>query len=79
MRKSIADLKQAKSVAFAIAHTQKRKGIPIRTLGKGTGWIIKATQAIEDKIPEIFGDFNERVVITNIDELTQRWSKELST
>jgi len=44
-RMSITDLKTKKSVAFAIAHTQKKEGMPTRgsfkysTTGKRTGWI----------------------------------------
>lgn len=78
MRKKISDVKEAKSIAFAIAHTQKKVGMTIKSMGKGSSWITRATEAIEEKIPELFGEFNERVVITNIDELIQKWSKELS-
>lgn len=78
MRMGISELRQQKSVAFAIAYKQKQVGMPIRTRGMGTHWIMKATQAIEEKIPELFGDFNEHVVITNIDELISKWNKDLT-
>ncbi len=78
-RKGISDLKKAKSIAFAIAHTQIKTGMPIRTKGAGTGWITKAITKMEERVPELFGDYNERMVIANIDELTQKWSKQLST
>ena len=45
LRMGISDMKEAKSVAFSIAHTQKKKGMPAKTGGKGTGWIDEALRA----------------------------------
>jgi len=38
--------KEAMSVAFAIANKHKKSGMPLRTRGRGTGWIAKATDNI---------------------------------
>jgi len=55
-RMAVADLKEAKSVAFAIAHTQKKEGMPTRgalsysSTGKRTGWV---SEAIEKAGPKL--------------------------
>lgn len=51
-RLNIADARQGKSVAFAIAYKQKYKryGMPIRTRGKGTGWLTRAMEMHDNDI-----------------------------
>lgn len=44
---------EALSVAFAIANKHKKTGMPIRTQGRGTGWILKATDNIMPQFVDV--------------------------
>jgi len=63
-RMNISDLKKAKSIAFAIAETQKKEGMPTRgsfsytTTGKRTGWI----QEVFDRNEGLIAEFMFRYV-----------------
>jgi hypothetical protein len=50
---SVSDAKEAKSIAFAIAHTQKRHGMPAVTGGQGTKWISDAIETAEKKFDSL--------------------------
>ena len=76
-RKGITDLKKAKSVAFAIAHVQKRVGMQIRTHGQGTGWIDKAIERIDEKLDSMFSDQITETVSLTVDTLVKRWNEKL--
>jgi hypothetical protein len=78
MRKRITDIKKAKSIAFAIAHTQKKEGMPIRTGGLGSDWIGKAVLQIEEKLVQSIGEEHTRSLEADIKDLTKEWSKKLT-
>ena len=79
-RMAITDLRTKKSVAFAIAHTQKKEGMPTRgsyqysTTGKRTGWINDAFEKnlnnIGDYIRQFYSEFMraemENVITRNL-------------
>jgi hypothetical protein len=79
-RMAITDLRTKKSVAFAIAHTQKKEGMPTRgsfafsSTGKRTGWINDAFEknigSIGDFVRQFYGEFvrteMENVITRNI-------------
>jgi hypothetical protein len=77
MRKGISDMKRAKSIAFAIAHTQKHIGMPINTKGEGTHWIARASETIEEKLTAILGEMAGFVVM-DIEDLAQKWTTLLT-
>lgn len=82
-RMGITDLKTKKSVAFAIAHTQKREGMPTSgafkytTTGQRTGWINEALtkniDTIGGFIKQFYAEFMraefENVITKNIKAL----------
>ncbi len=79
MRKRISDIKQAKSIAFAIAYTQKKKGMPIKTDGLGSSWITKAVSKIEEKLIQVIGEEHALDVNRTVKDLTKEWSKKLTS
>jgi hypothetical protein len=62
-RMAVSDLKQAKSIAFAIAHTQKKEGMPtvgslgFSSTGRRTEWINEALNKNLDKIGSYIRQF----------------------
>lgn len=66
LRMGIGDPRMQKSIAFAIARTQKRKGMPIRTEGKGTQWIDKTKEGVERRLTPLFSDLAEEYIAKTI-------------
>ena len=60
LRMGINDEKQQKSVAFAIAEAQKKRGMPLRTAGLGTQWADKASEGLT--LEPIFAELAETYV-----------------
>jgi len=68
-RMNISDMKKAKSIAFAIAHTHKKRGMPspgsyaFTQTGKRTDWIndaiLKNTELIGEIVRRIYREFME--------------------
>lgn len=77
-RMAITDLKEAKSVAFAIAHTHKKEGMPsfgskqYSSTGKRTGWIMESLINNRDHIGavilRIMGDAVTKLITANIEK-----------
>lgn len=53
---------EALRVAFAIATKHKQRGMPLRTRGKGTGWITKGTDKIMPELLNLTGRYVGGVV-----------------
>ncbi len=76
-RMAITDLKEAKSVAFAIAHTHKKEGMPsLRSkeyskTGKRTGWVTETLANNADQlgsfIEKLMGDVLIRSITATIE------------
>jgi len=72
------DLVRAKSVAFAIAHKQKREGMPTRgsyrfsSTGKRTGWINDALEKNKDKIGEYVRQFYREFMTAEMESVLNR-------
>ena len=66
LRMGVGDPRMQKSIAFAIARTQKRKGMPIRTDGKGTAWIDKTKEGVEKRLTPLFSDLAEEYILNTI-------------
>jgi len=83
-RMNIQDEKKSLSVAFAIAHTQKKHGMPTpgsykySSSGKRTEFIEDAFKMGEDKINEAISDMAFNMLTVNIDVLIKKWNYELN-
>jgi hypothetical protein len=83
-RMGIEDEKKALSVAFAIAHTQKKEGMPTRgsysytSTGKRTDWITEAFKRDEDKITEAVSDMAFNMLTVKLDTLIEKWQISLN-
>ena len=84
-RMNIQDEKKSLSVAFAIAHEQKKHGMPTpgsykyTSSGKRTEFIEDAFKRSEDKINEAISDMAFNMLTVNIDVLINKWQTELNT
>lgn len=58
---SVSDVKEAKSIAFAIAHTQIKKGMPRGTQGQGSKWISEAIEGAKGKFDQANQEHYERI------------------
>jgi len=82
---NIQDEKKSLSVAFAIAHTQKKHGMPTpgsykySSSGKRTEFIEDAFKMGEDKINEAISDMAFNMLTVNIDVLIKKWNYELNS
>ena len=71
-------------VAFAIAKTQKKEGMPTRgsytysNTGKRTEWIEDAFKRDEDKITEAIREMCYNLLSVQIDTLLKKWNIELN-
>ena len=83
-RMNINDEKKSLSVAFAIAHTQKKEGMPtagsfkFSTTGTRTQFIGDAFQKNEDKIKEALSDMVFNLLTVQIDVLLNKWNMQLN-
>lgn len=68
-RMAISDIGKAKSVAFAIANTQKQKGMPYKTQGEGSKWIDSAVKEAEPELENIFETLSEDFITQNLTQL----------
>jgi len=84
IRMGIDNEKKALSVAFAIAHTQKKQGMPTRgsysytSTGKRTEFVSDAFKRDEDKITEAISDMAFNILTVKIDTLIDKWQLELN-
>jgi hypothetical protein len=72
LRMGISDPRQQKSVAFAIATAQKKKGMPLRTLGQGTKWADKASDELS--LEPIFADLAETYVSKSLTTMAKEFN-----
>ena len=72
LRMGINDPRQQKSVAFAIATAQKKKGMPLRTSGQGTQWADKASDSIQ--LDPIFADLAETYVASGLTKMAKEFN-----
>jgi hypothetical protein len=83
-RMNINDEKKSLSIAFAIAHTQKKEGMPtsgsykFSSTGQRTDWIGEAFRAGEDKIKEAISDMVFSLLTVQIDVLISKWNLTLN-
>ena len=78
-RMNIEDDKKSLSIAFAIAHTQKKSGMPtpgsykFSSTGKRTGWVTDAFSNGEDKITETVRELGHNMFVIKLDTLLDKW------
>ena len=83
-RMGIDNEKKALSVAFAIAHTQKKHGMPTpgsyaySSTGKRTEWIGDAFKRDESKIVEVVEAMAFNMLTVKLDTLIEKWQIELN-
>jgi len=83
-RMGIENDKKALSVAFAIAHTQKKQGMPTQgsyrfsRTGKRTEWVGDALKNNEDKISEVISSMAFNLLTVKLDVLIKKWQIELN-
>lgn len=83
-RMGIQDEQKSLSVAFAIAKTQKKEGMPTYSsysfsrTGKRTDWVEEAFRKNEEKITEAIRDMGYGVLTASIDVLLAKWNLELN-
>ncbi len=76
LRMGISDEKTVKSVAFAIATEQKKRGMPLRTEGKGTKWADNANEAAQEQIGDLFEDLSETFIMQGLRDLAEKYNRE---
>ena len=83
-RMGIEDEKKSLSVAFAIAHSQKKHGMPTpgsykySSTGKRTDFIEEAFNEGEDKIDEAISQMAFNLLSVKVDVLIKEWQYELN-
>lgn len=74
-RMAIGDLKEAKSIAFAIAHTQKQKGMPFKTQGEGSHWADSAAKEAEPELESLFDGLAEDFITKNLTQISHEFNR----
>lgn len=83
-RMNISDSKKSLSIAFAIATTQKKYGMPTPAsvfyskTGKRTEWIEEAFKRDESKIREAISNMAFNMLTVNLDVILNKWQIELN-
>jgi len=83
-RMGISDNKKSLSVAFAIANTQKKSGMPTpgsyryTSTGKRTGWVEEALRKGENKITTTVREVTNNYLKINLDAMISQWQIELN-
>jgi len=84
IRMAISDEKKSLSVAFAIATSQKKYGMPTSastfysSTGKRTEFVSDAFKRDEDRITEVISDMAFNILTVKIDTLIDKWQLELN-
>jgi len=79
VRMGIENDKKSLSIAFAIASTQKKQGMPTRgsysysSTGKRTDWIEEAFKRDESKIREAISNMAFNILTVNLDVILNKW------
>jgi len=75
LRMGISDERTVKSVAFAIATEQKKRGMPLRTNGAGTKWADQATEASQEKVSDLFDDLSETFILQGLKDMANNFNQ----
>ena len=80
-RMKISNLKRQKSIAFAIAETQKtkKKGMPISTRGRGTSWLTKMLDRHDQDVLKFVEQWADKEMEIIFDNFIRESQKKLST
>ena len=84
-RMEISDSKKAKSVAFAIANTHKKEGMPSKKsrrfskTGKRTGFINETIRKNSETFARLMKEYAKRDVEIQLDLLLRKWKKNFNT
>jgi hypothetical protein len=84
-RMSIGDDKESRSIAFAIAKSLKKSGMPspgsnrFSSTGKRTDWIEEGMKKGEDKIMDAIGELSKNVLSVKIDVILKQWELSINT
>ena len=79
---NITTMKEAKSAAFAIAHTHKKEGMPSRlsskfsSTGRRTGWIADTMQKNRKYIREFMVRYVEQLISVRFDNIILNYQKK---
>jgi hypothetical protein len=82
-RMAVSTLKEAKSIAFAIAHTQKREGMPTggsfqySSTGKRTEWVSDAILKAQPKLGAYIRQFYTQYMRTEFESVITKHIKQL--
>lgn len=82
-RMSVSGLKEAKSIAFAIAHTQKKEGMPTggsfkySSTGKRTEWVSDAVIKAQPKLGNYIRQFYTQYMRTEFESVITKHIKQL--
>ena len=77
--------KEAKSAAFAIAHTQKKRGMPtpassrFSSTGERTNWIGNTMERNEGLIRQFMSRYMNEILSVLFDNIIMKYSKEFNT
>ncbi len=74
LRMGISDPRKQLSIAFAIAHEQKKRGMPLRTSGRGTQWIDKTKDEIDNGLTVLFNELSETYIVRSIQEIANKYN-----
>ena len=84
LRMQIQDEQKSKSIAFAIAQTFKKSGMPtagslqFSSTGKRTDWVEEAFRRDESKITDTVRQMMYGMLTINMDVLIKKWQIELN-
>jgi hypothetical protein len=83
-RMEVSDDKKSLSIAFAIAHTHKKEGMPTRgsykysSTGKRTEWTGESLSKNEEQITDAIGEWAHNRLLVNLDVILEKWQTELN-
>ena len=82
---NVGSLQEAKSAAFAIAHTHKKQGMPstssnrFSSTGRRTGWIADTMQNNRKFIREFMFRYIENIITVRFDNIILKFQKEFKS
>lgn len=82
-RMAVSSLQEAKSIAFAIAHTQKKEGMPTRgafkysSTGKRTEWVSDAIMKAQPKLGPYIRQFYTQFMRAEFESVITKHIKEI--
>jgi hypothetical protein len=85
VRMGISDEKKSLSIAFAIATSQKKHGMPTprsynySSTGKRRDWIEEALKNNEQRIMEVISEMSYNMLSVQLDAILAKWQVQLNT